>query len=135
KELDGKKLVQLTDLHIGPSVSDSFLLETFDQIKNLSAEFVVYTGDFTSHESNLFSRVAKLFAHLPLGRSGTFGVLGNHDYGIGWRQPEVADRLASMAQNAGLQILRNSSAEAGGLNVVGLDDLWAKKFRPEEVLP
>src|SRR5688500_475939 len=62
--LVGKRLVQLTDLHIGPRVSDNFLIETFAEVQRLAPEFVVYTGDFTSYERDLFARARKVFPHL-----------------------------------------------------------------------
>ncbi|MGZ8901524.1 MAG: metallophosphoesterase [Limisphaerales bacterium] len=130
--LVGKRLVQLTDLHIGPQVSDSFLIETFKEVQSLAPEFVVYTGDLTSYEVDTYTRAKKIFAHLPPGRSGTFGVLGNHDYGPNWSHPEVAARLSSMAGDVGVNLLRNSVAEAQGLQFVGLDDLWAERFEPEK---
>ena len=133
--LMGARLVQLTDLHIGPRVSDSFLIETFAEVQRLGADFVVYTGDFTSYEGDIYSRAEKVFPHLPKGKRGTFGILGNHDYGINWDHPKVADRLAAIAKNAGVTILRNEVVMKDGLQIVGLDDLWAEHFRPERALP
>jgi len=75
-----------------------------------------------------------MFAHLPLGSRGTFGVLGNHDYGPGWAHPDNAERIAALARSAGVQILRNEVAETDGLQVVGLDDLWARRFEPSKPL-
>ena len=51
--LRGARLVQLSDLHIGPRVDDDYLLRVFKQVRELSPDFVVYTGDFTSHEPDL----------------------------------------------------------------------------------
>ena len=128
--LVGKRLVQLTDLHIGPRVDDDFLIETFAAVQQLAPEFVVYTGDFTSYERNLVARTKRIFPQLARGTRGTFGVLGNHDYGLSWKQPEVAQELAEIARQAGVQILRNAVAEVDGLQVVGLDDLWSGRFNP-----
>lgn len=133
-QLIGKRMVQLTDLHVGPRVSDSFLIETFNEVKAAQPDFVVYTGDFTSYETEIFVRAKRVFAHLPLGRSGTFGVLGNHDYGPTWSHPEIADQLSSIAQDSGVKILRNSVAESTGLQFIGVDDLWAERFEPERAL-
>jgi uncharacterized protein len=132
--LVGKRLVQLSDLHMGPRVSDDFLIETFTSVQRLAPEFVVYTGDFTSYERNLFARAQKMFPRLARGTRGTFGVLGNHDYGLGWRQPESAQRLADLARDAGVQILRNETAQADGLQIVGMDDLWSRQFKPRKAL-
>lgn len=124
----GARLVQLSDLHIGPQVKDSFLLESFRTVKELAPEIVVYTGDFTSREEDGFAHANRMFAHLPLGRRGTFGVLGNHDYGRAWSEPEVADQIAELARAAGVKLLRNEVAEVDGLQIAGVDDLWGTQF-------
>jgi uncharacterized protein len=126
----GKRMVQLSDLHIGPRVSDAYLIGVFDRVKSLSPDIVVYTGDFTSFEADVFNHASRLFAHLPLGRMATLGILGNHDYGRNWDQPEVADRLVEMAAGSGLRLLRNEAIDLAGLQIIGLDDLWAGRFDP-----
>jgi uncharacterized protein len=128
KDLAGSRLVQLSDLHIGPRVDDAYLLRSFERVKKMAPEFVVYTGDFTSHEAQVFEHARRMFSHLPLGRRGTFGILGNHDYGLRWSQAHVAQRIAGLATDAGVRVLRNELVEIGGLHIVGLDDLWAKRF-------
>jgi uncharacterized protein len=130
--LVGKRLVQLSDLHIGPRVNDGYLIETFAQVQRLAPEFVVYTGDFTSYEKDPVAHLQRVFPHLARGTRGTFGVLGNHDYGLSWSQPAAADRVAGLAQDAGVQILRNSVSEVDGLQVLGMDDLWSRQFKPEK---
>lgn len=133
-KLKGKRMVQLSDLHIGPHVSDGYLLDTFGRVKKLAPDLVVYTGDFTSYEADGLAHAKRLFAYLPTGKMGTFGVLGNHDYGPGWSDPKNANGIADIATEAGVTVLRNESAEVSGLRVVGLDDLWAGRFDPKPVL-
>jgi predicted MPP superfamily phosphohydrolase len=128
KGLVGCRLVQISDLHIGPRVDDDYLRGSFRRVGELSPEFIVYTGDFTSYAADVFDHTRRMFSHLPLGRRGTFGILGNHDYGPGWSHPEVAMQVAALATGAGVRILRNEVADAGGLHIVGLDDLWANRF-------
>lgn len=132
--LEGKILVQLSDLHAGPKVSDVYLFETFERVKALAPDLVVYTGDFTSYEPDVFAHAARIYADPPRGRLATLGILGNHDYGPNWSHPEIAQRLADQMRAVGIQILRNEAAEVAGLQVVGLDDLWAKRFDPSEAL-
>jgi len=129
-DLVGSRLVQLSDLHIGPKVDDDYVKRCFDQVKEFKPEFVVYTGDFTTYSSEVVDHSRRMFSHLPLGSRGTFGILGNHDYGPGWSQPETAERISRLATDVGVRMLRNEVAEVGGLHVVGLDDLWAGRFDP-----
>ena len=64
-----------------------------------------------------------------------FCVLGNHDYGAGWHDADSARRVVSMAEQAGVHILRNDLANVNGLTLIGMDDLWADRFEPGAVLP
>jgi uncharacterized protein len=130
--LEGARLAQLSDLHIGPQVDDDYLLETFDRVRAIAPEIVVYTGDFTSKASENIDHARRMFTALPLGSRGTFGVLGNHDYGPFWSQPELADELAALAGTAGVEILRNETREVDGLQIIGMDELWAGRFRPRQ---
>lgn len=128
--LKGASLAQLSDLHIGPHVDDAYLIKVFQRVKSFAPKIVAYTGDFTSHERDIFAHAGRLFAQLPLGSLATLGILGNHDYGPGWAHPDVADRIAALAVSAGVRVLRNEIAEVEGLQVAGLDDLWAHHFDP-----
>jgi predicted MPP superfamily phosphohydrolase len=67
-----------------------------------------------------------VLTHLPHGRLATVGILGNHDYGRGWAQPDVANRVVKEASDAGITILRNEVHTVAGLDIIGVDDLWAR---------
>ena len=130
--LNGARLVQLSDLHIGPRVDDSYIVRVFNRVSALAPEIVVFTGDFTSYAPDVIDHTRRVFAALPRGTRGSFGVLGNHDYGPRWGRSEVADDLAELARVAGTRILRNEVAEVDGLQIVGLDEYWAGRFDPVE---
>jgi predicted MPP superfamily phosphohydrolase len=132
QELAGQRLAQLSDLHIGRQVADEYLLDTFRRVKALRPDIVAYTGDFASHHPEIFTHVERICADLPRGRLATVGVLGNHDYGPSWAHPEYADRMATILRAGGVQILRNEVTEVAGLQIAGLDDLWAGQFRPAQ---
>ena len=72
----------------------------------------------------------RVFPQLPLGSHATLGILGNHDYDPAWADPKVADRLVASAASVGVRVLRNEVAEVDGLQIAGLDDLWANRFEP-----
>jgi predicted MPP superfamily phosphohydrolase len=125
---EGATLVQMSDLHIGPQVDDQYLLGVFQRVNNLAPDIVVYTGDFVSSNTDLVSHAPRVMASLPLGTRGTFGILGNHDYGHGWHNIDAADRIVELAVNAGIRILRNESVDTQGLKIHGLDELWADRL-------
>jgi len=129
--LEGCLLAQLSDLHSGRQVSADYLRRSFDSLRRLEPDIVVVTGDWVSYcgQSGL-DDLARLMEHFPRGRLASLGILGNHDYGPGWRQPGVADALTSIAANAGVRMLRNESHEIQGLTVIGLEDLWGPRFGP-----
>ena len=126
--LRGALLAQLSDLHVGPQVPDDFILETFARVRALQPAIVAYTGDFTSYERGIVDHAGRVYQDLPRGRMATVGVLGNHDYGPNWSHPEVAAQLAELFGRLGITILRNELTEVEGLQIVGLDDLWARHF-------
>jgi predicted MPP superfamily phosphohydrolase len=126
--LAGATLVQLGDLHIGTQVDDDYLLHCFDLVKALAPQIVVYQGDFATCVPEILSHAERMIPHVPIGRLGTFGVLGNHDYGPEWSHPKVAAKIAEFAANAGVRILRNEVADVAGLQIMGLDDLWSGRF-------
>jgi uncharacterized protein len=133
--LSGRTLVQLSDLHVGPRVSDGYLRDTFRRVQALGPDFVAVTGDWITYRGpaqlEQFARILEVF---PRGRLGTVGILGNHDYGFGWRMDTVADRVAAAAEAAGITMLRNEARRIAGLQFVGLDDLWGPRFDPSPVL-
>lgn len=134
ERLQGARLVHLSDLHIGPRVADSYLIQAFMRVKEFNPEIVVYTGDFISYNADVFAHADRMFSHLPLGSRATFGILGNHDYGPAWAHLDVASRVAESAKSVGVRMLRNEMAEVDGLQVAGLDDLWARRFDPVRAL-
>jgi predicted MPP superfamily phosphohydrolase len=46
----------------------------------------------------------------------------------------VAQQVVDIVQPLGITVLRNEIREIEGLQIAGLDDLWAKHFRPLEPL-
>jgi uncharacterized protein len=118
--LRGRTLAQLTDIHVGPRVSDAYLSDVFTRVASLAPDIVVYTGDFTSYHANVFAHVMRVYRDAPRGRLATFGILGNHDYGPNWAHPEVAARLAMQLEASGIRVLRNEVAEVDGLQIGGM---------------
>lgn len=132
--LVGRTLVQISDVHVGTRVSDDYVLATFRRIVGLQPDIVVFTGDFISYHDRIFEQLPRLYRHFPKGRMATLAILGNHDYGPNWAHPETAARVVDTIHPFGITVLRNQIAEVEGLQVVGLDDLWAKQFNHTRVI-
>ncbi|HYT68328.1 MAG TPA: metallophosphoesterase [Vicinamibacterales bacterium] len=128
--LIGKILVQISDVHVGPRVADDYVLETFRRVDALRPDIVVFTGDFISHHAGSFDQICNVYPHFPKGRIATVAVLGNHDYGPAWSHPDIAQQVVDTVQAFGIEVLRNGVREVEGLQIAGLDDLWADQFRP-----
>lgn len=80
--LQGLKIVQISDVHVGPTIQQDFVQRLVQQVNALDADVVAITGDLVD------GPVAELLAHLaPLSklqaRHGCFFVTGNHEYYAG----------------------------------------------------
>jgi uncharacterized protein len=124
--LIGKTLVQISDLHVGPEVSDSYLRDAFQTVSRFAPDILVVTGDFmTCNSDEELDHVCRVLEGLVPGRLATVGILGNHDYTRSHRNIKVADRLTARLTGLGLRMLRNESCDVHGLTISGADDLWS----------
>jgi uncharacterized protein len=125
--LVGRTLVQISDTHVGPSVEDNYLVDVFRQVASLRPDIVVVTGDLVSYHADIYSQLEAVYRHFPRGRIATCAILGNHDYGPDWAHPEIAQRIADIVAGFGVTVLRNQIHDVEGMQVAGLDDLWANR--------
>lgn len=135
KELIGKTLMQISDIHVSNRFDYHYLIEAFQEAQKLSPDFVAYTGDYVSYENEKqFKQLNTVLKYIVKGRIATVGVLGNHDYGKNWVEQKVADTISSQLNASGVQVLSNAEKEFEGLNFIGLDDYWGLNFKPEKVM-
>ena len=121
-DLQGLRIVQFSDVHLGPYMHRSFLRRSVRAIMSLSPDLIVFTGDMVSRDVEADPEDAQLLAPLSA-RLGVWGVLGNHDH---WSDPDFAHEF--IERNTPIRILRNQSMllRVGGsdLYLVGVDDAW-----------
>jgi len=130
-QLAGKNLLQISDIHVGNRFDNQFLEDSLAEAAKLKPDIVVYTGDYVSWEGpEQYEQLRKVLRKAPLGKLGTYAILGNHDYGKGWREAGVVDGIIHLLESAGITVLRNESARVAGLNIIGFDDLWGTNFNP-----
>ncbi|GGH28646.1 phosphoesterase [Sphingobacterium alkalisoli] len=136
KRLEGKTLIQLSDIHIGPRVDKSYVIRTLQEASAIEPDFVVYTGDFISLVDGKapYEDLQDILTHLAIGKEGTAAILGNHDYGAAWKEPDMADEIARMLSYSGVTVLRNSTTDFAGLQLIGIDDYWGTNFFPEKAM-
>ncbi|NNE13535.1 MAG: phosphoesterase [Saprospiraceae bacterium] len=135
KKLIGKRIMQISDVHVGNDFELDFLINAFEKAKRYKPDFVFYTGDFISYvNAKQFKQLTKVFKHAVKGKMGTFGVLGNHDYGYRWSQIKVANAVTKILRKSGIGILSNEKVNIRGLNIIGLDDYWSPRYNPRPIL-
>ncbi len=136
KALVGKTLMQISDIHVGNRFKHQYIIDSFTKAKAYQPEFVVYTGDYISlHQGQVqWDKLSAVLNNAVTGKIATIGILGNHDYGKNWAQPEVAGTIANMLAEKNIQVLRNDNTEAAGLHFIGFDDYWGMNFQPEKAM-
>jgi uncharacterized protein len=133
--LDGKTLVQISDLHVGDVVDRAYITHAMDRASALKPDILAITGDFmTSNATEQVNSVMKVLENLRPGRLATVGILGNHDYGQHWSSVEAANLLTSRLSGAGIALLRNAHTDVQGLHITGIDDLWSPGYDLSRVM-
>jgi predicted MPP superfamily phosphohydrolase len=79
RELDGFRIVQLSDIHHSPFTSRKQIERAVETANSLQPDIVALTGDYVSKERAYAAPCAELMGELRA-RHGIFAVLGNHDH-------------------------------------------------------
>lgn len=92
---DGLRIVQLSDLHVGPQTSRRFLERVVKSAQGLTPDLLVVTGDLIDDRSEDVAVYARMLGALeaPL---GVYMIPGNHDVYAGWDDVEQALRAAKL---------------------------------------
>ncbi len=97
---DGFRIVQITDLHLGPTAGRRFAQKVVRIANGLEADVVALTGDFVDGTVASLSSALEPLASLQA-RDGLYCVLGNHEYY--WGAPEWIQQYRSL----GMRVLMN----------------------------
>ena len=112
------RLVQLSDVHLGPTLGREWLLGIVARVNALRPDVVVITGDLVDGLAHDLERELEPLRLLEA-PEGVFFVTGNHEYFYD------ADALVAHLHTLGVRTLRNESVELRGLRLAGVDDLSA----------
>lgn len=113
EELEGYRIVQWSDVHVGPTIKRDFVQALVERTNALDADAVAITGDFVDGEMNALRNEVQPVLDLRT-RDGVFYVTGNHEYY--WRVSEWLPVL----QETGMDFLRNEHrvVTRGGAQIV-----------------
>src|SRR5450830_1634783 len=123
--LDGYTIVQLSDIHVGPTIKRGYLNAIVNRVNGLDADAVAITGDLVD------GSVAQLGLHTaPLqrlaARDGVFFVTGNHEYYSGARE------WIAELRRLGLTVLMNEHVlrerDGAVLMLAGVTDFTAHHY-------
>jgi hypothetical protein len=119
KAFDGFRIAQLSDIHIGPFMTEDQIRRYVEITNNLKPDLIALTGDFVTWDPSTQRAVVSAVAglHAPF---GIFGCLGNHE---AWSGTE--DSITAMLQQVGIRILRQArvpvTMQGEAFNLMGVD--------------
>jgi predicted MPP superfamily phosphohydrolase len=118
--LDGLRIAQISDIHIGQNLNDAELEGFVARVNDLDPDLVCITGDIADSPSADLDGCLPLLARLHA-RYGVFAILGNHDHYAGADHVEAALRRLTP-----FTVLRDerTTIDVNGdrLHIIGLDD-------------
>jgi predicted MPP superfamily phosphohydrolase len=126
--LQGFRIVQISDIHVGPTIKRGYLEAIVQRVNALDPDVVAITGDLVDGSVRELAEHVAPLARLR-SRHGTFFVTGNHEYysGVhGWLQE---------LQRLGVRVLHNEHVvlqHAGAqLVLAGVPDYSGHHFDPQ----
>lgn len=113
-ELEGLKIVQISDIHSGSFTFKEPVLNAIEMINEVNADLVFFTGDLVNNVADEMDNFMDVFDKIR-SKYGVFSVLGNHDYGdySSWSSPEAKkanlDKLKGIHKTLGWNLLLNEN--------------------------
>jgi predicted MPP superfamily phosphohydrolase len=122
RALDGYTIVQLSDIHVGPTIGVEFIRDMVTRVNAQNPDVVAITGDLVDGSVDELGPLVAPLADLRA-RDGVFFVTGNHEYYSG------ANEWVRFLGTLGIKVLRNERVRVReGLEIAGVDDATAHQF-------
>ena len=119
KNLDGFKIIHLSDIHHSPFTNIEHIKRAVKIANRLKPDMFVLTGDYVSHETQYIAPVAKVLGKLR-SEFGTYACLGNHDH---WTDEAS---VTGHFREEGINVLINEGfrfeGRGGSFWLAGVDD-------------
>ncbi len=127
--LHGFTIVQISDVHVGPTIKRGYVRAIVDAVNSLQADVIAITGDLVDGSVRQLGADVQPLADL-WARHGVYFVTGNHEYYSGERA------WTQELRRLGLRVLSNEHAivtRNGALLVLaGVTDYSAHHFDPQQ---
>lgn len=121
--LDGYRIAQLSDLHVGALLGRRAADRWIERANALGPDLVALTGDYVTNGVRFHGEIADIVAGLRA-KDAVVAVLGNHDY-FGGGEP-----LATYLRERGIALLRNErltiTRGPASIEIAGVDDTWTR---------
>jgi uncharacterized protein len=98
--LDGLTIVQISDIHVGPTIKKQYVQAIVDEVNRLKPDLVAITGDIVDGSVERLTEHTRPLSRLSA-RYGAYLVTGNHEYYSG------ADEWVTEFRRLGLRVLLN----------------------------
>jgi predicted MPP superfamily phosphohydrolase len=122
--LDGLRIAQLSDLHIGTLTPREWGLRWSQAANGRAPDIAVVTGDMVTSGTDFHEDVADVVGALRA-KDGVYVSMGNHDY-FGEGEP-----LVSLLRARGVRVLRNEGVvlerDGAKLWLAAIDDTWTRR--------
>jgi uncharacterized protein len=95
EDLDGFKIVQISDIHAGSFTFKEPIYNAIELINAQQADLIAFTGDMVNNRAEEMLPYMDVFDKIR-SKHGVYSILGNHDYGdyVRWPNPEA--KVANM---------------------------------------
>jgi predicted MPP superfamily phosphohydrolase len=121
-DIDGLRIVQISDIHFSATNSTRLARKIVKIIKDLNPDILVSTGDLIDRDLYDKGKVAAFFRDIQV-PYGKYAVTGNHEWYTG------IEEAVAFTEEAGFRMLRNEGITAGDVvNIAGVDDPTSKQF-------
>ena len=124
----GKKIVQLSDMHLGPVHRVSFLNDVVEKTNAQNPDLILITGDLFDGMDGALEPFIEPLSRLKA-KDGVYFTLGNHEGYLG------VDTALGILKQTPIKILQDELVDIDGLQLVGVSyPQFDRVTHPEEIL-
>ena len=140
QELEGFRIIQLSDIHLGSYLGNTKVLEeTVQLVDQIQPDLILFTGDIVNNFGDEMRGFEPYLSALSA-KYGKYAIQGNHDYGDYYNWPDSISKeqnlmlIESGLTKAGFKLLLNQSDQIAvkdtSIILIGVEN-WGHKPFPQ----